>query len=186
MLVVKPQESPEPLAAARARREVGERVPNPVRVDLHLERPRGPRWVTTSSAGGRTTRKREHRPSINRDSATTKRRKANIAANCPVQAAIQLRPFCFYWGYSDRGRQHFRRRAYDELVEALIARGLPFALTTGHGQESIDQRYRAQSRLRKPFDFATFRRTIDELMAPSGLGAGARNASPAGPISATR
>jgi hypothetical protein len=64
MLVVKPQESPEPLAAARARREVGERVPNPVRVDLHLERPRGPRWVTTSSAGGRTKRKREHRPSI--------------------------------------------------------------------------------------------------------------------------
>jgi hypothetical protein len=105
----------------------------------------------------------------------------------PRTAAIQLRPFCFYWGYSDRGRQpHFRRRAYDELVEALIARGLPFALTTGHGQESIDQRYRAQSTLRKPFDFATFRRTIDELMAPSGLGAGARNASPAGPISATR
>jgi hypothetical protein len=53
-----------------------------------------------------------------------------------------------------------------ELVEALIARGLPFALTTG--QENIDQRYRAQSTVRKPFDFATFRRTIDERMAPSG------------------
>ena len=72
------------------------------------------------------------------------------------------------------------------LLEALIARGLPFALATGHGEEGIDPRYRGQSTLRKPFDFATFRRTIDELMAPSGLGAGARNASPPGPISATR
>ena len=72
------------------------------------------------------------------------------------------------------------------LVDALIGRDLPFALATGYGEEGIDPRYRARSTLRKPFDFATFRRTIDELMAPSGLGAGARNASPPGPISATR
>jgi DNA-binding response OmpR family regulator len=44
------------------------------------------------------------------------------------------------------------------LLEALIARGLPFALATGHGEEGIDPRYRGQSTLRKPFDFATFGR----------------------------
>ena len=70
------------------------------------------------------------------------------------------------------------------LVDTLIGRDLPFALATGHGEEGIDPRYRARSTLRKPFDFATFRRTIDELIAPSR--AGARNASPPGPISATR
>jgi hypothetical protein len=72
------------------------------------------------------------------------------------------------------------------LLEALIARRLPFALATGHGEEGIDPRYRGQSTLRKPFDFATFGRTIDDLTAPRGLGAGARNASSPGPISATR
>ena len=72
------------------------------------------------------------------------------------------------------------------LLDALIARGRPFVLATGHGQEGIDPRYRGQSTLRKPFDLATFSRTIDELMTPSGLGARARNASSPGPISATR
>ena len=72
------------------------------------------------------------------------------------------------------------------LLEALIARGLPFALATGHREEGIDPRYRGQWTLRKPFDFATFGRTIDELLAPSDLGAGARNASSPGPISAKR
>ena len=76
--------------------------------------------------------------------ARRKGAKQTLRPISPRTAAIQLRPFCFYWGYSYRGRQpHFRHRAYDELVEALIARGLPFALTTGHGQASIDQRYRA-------------------------------------------
>ena len=37
------------------------------------------------------------------------------------------------------------------LVEALVARGLPLALATGHGQDGIDPRYRTQSTLRKPF-----------------------------------
>jgi DNA-binding NtrC family response regulator len=58
------------------------------------------------------------------------------------------------------------------LVDALIGRGVPLALATGYGQDGIDMRYRAQSTLRKPFDFATFRRTIDELAATN-----ARNAS---------
>jgi len=51
------------------------------------------------------------------------------------------------------------------LVDALIARGLPLALATGHGHDGIDPRYRTQSTLRKPFDFAAFQRTIDDIMA---------------------
>jgi CheY-like chemotaxis protein len=54
------------------------------------------------------------------------------------------------------------------LVEALIARGLPFALATGYGQDGIEPKYRGWLTLRKPFDFATFRRTITELIAKSG------------------
>ena len=85
-----------------------------------------------------------------------------------AHTALSYIPFCPRGGYSDRRPEpHFRHRASDELVEALIARGLPFALTMGHGQESIDQRYRALLTLRNPFDFATLRRTIDERMAPS-------------------
>ena len=53
------------------------------------------------------------------------------------------------------------------LVEALMARGLPLALATGHGQDGIDPRYRTQSTLRKPFDFAAFQRTINDIMARS-------------------
>jgi CheY-like chemotaxis protein len=51
------------------------------------------------------------------------------------------------------------------LVDALVGRGLPLALATGHGQEGIDAGYRAQSILMKPFDFETFRRTVDMLTA---------------------
>jgi CheY-like chemotaxis protein len=71
------------------------------------------------------------------------------------------------------------------LLEALIARGLPFALATGHGQEGIDPRYRAESTLRKPFDFATFRRTLDQLVPESGMGAEPPNATAGGATSAT-
>jgi DNA-binding NtrC family response regulator len=53
------------------------------------------------------------------------------------------------------------------LVEALMARGLPLALATGHGKDGIDPKYRAQSMLRKPFDFSAFRRTLDDIMARS-------------------
>jgi CheY-like chemotaxis protein len=71
------------------------------------------------------------------------------------------------------------------LVDALIAQGLPLALATGHGQDGIDPRYRTQPTLRKPFDFATFRRTIDELIALGRPSAGARNASSRGSTSVT-
>ena len=53
------------------------------------------------------------------------------------------------------------------LVEALMARGLPLALATGHGQDGIDPRYRTQWTLRKPFDFAAFQRTINDIMPRS-------------------
>jgi CheY-like chemotaxis protein len=53
------------------------------------------------------------------------------------------------------------------LVEALMARGLPLALATGHRQDGIDPRYRTQRTLRKPFDFAAFQRTINDIMPQS-------------------
>ena len=49
------------------------------------------------------------------------------------------------------------------LVDTLMGRGLPLAIATGHGRDAIDPKYRGHSILRKPYDFATFRRTIDEL-----------------------
>ena len=52
------------------------------------------------------------------------------------------------------------------LVEALIARGLPFALATGYGTGGVEPKYRDRPRLGKPFDSDAFRRTVDRLMAP--------------------
>jgi CheY-like chemotaxis protein len=72
------------------------------------------------------------------------------------------------------------------LVEALTARGLPFALATGYGLDGVAPKYRDQPTLSKPFEFATFRSTIDQLVAERGMGAGAGNAPSPGPISATR
>jgi CheY-like chemotaxis protein len=54
------------------------------------------------------------------------------------------------------------------LADALSARGVPFALTTGYGPEGIEPRYRTRSTLGKPFEFATFRRVVDELLAERG------------------
>jgi CheY-like chemotaxis protein len=54
------------------------------------------------------------------------------------------------------------------LADALSARGVPFALATGYGRDGIDPRYRAHSTLGKPFEFASFRRIIDELLAEGG------------------
>jgi DNA-binding NtrC family response regulator len=71
------------------------------------------------------------------------------------------------------------------LVDALVGRGLPLALATGHGQEGIDPGYRAQSILMKPFDFATFRRTVDDLTAP-GRRYRDERATSSGSTSATR
>jgi CheY-like chemotaxis protein len=54
------------------------------------------------------------------------------------------------------------------LADALTARGVPFALATGYGPDGIDPRYRARSTLGKPFEFATFRRVVDQLLGESG------------------
>ena len=64
------------------------------------------------------------------------------------------------------------------VLEALTARRLPFALATGHGQESIEPRYHEQVTLTKPFEFATFRQALDRLRAAEpGAGADAPNSS---------
>jgi CheY-like chemotaxis protein len=54
------------------------------------------------------------------------------------------------------------------LADVLKARCVPFALTTGYGPDGIEPKYRAHSTLGKPFEFATFRRVIDELLASGG------------------
>jgi len=72
------------------------------------------------------------------------------------------------------------------LADALSARGLPFALATGHGRDSIEPRYREQATLTKPFEFATFRGAVDQLMAARGMGVEAPSAAPGGAISAMR
>jgi CheY-like chemotaxis protein len=54
------------------------------------------------------------------------------------------------------------------LADALSARGVPFALATGYGPDGVDPKYRAHSTLGKPFEFASFRRVVDELLAAAG------------------
>lgn len=54
------------------------------------------------------------------------------------------------------------------LADALMARGLPFALATGYGRDGLEPRYREQAALMKPFDFAAFRRIVDQLTAARG------------------
>jgi CheY-like chemotaxis protein len=62
------------------------------------------------------------------------------------------------------------------LADVLSARGVPFALTTGYGPDGIEPKYRAHSTLGKPFEFASFRRVVDELLASGGM-----REAPAGP-----
>jgi CheY-like chemotaxis protein len=69
------------------------------------------------------------------------------------------------------------------LADALIARGLPFALATGYGRDGLEPRYRDQATLVKPFEFATFRGAIEQLIAERGAGA---PPLPPGATSATR
>jgi CheY-like chemotaxis protein len=63
------------------------------------------------------------------------------------------------------------------LADALSARGVPFALMSGYGQDGIEPRYRARSTLGKPFEYATFRRVIDQLLAERRT-PGARDPAP--------
>ena len=57
------------------------------------------------------------------------------------------------------------------LAEALIARGVPFALATGYGRDGVEPKYRKQATLTKPFEFAAFRGAVDQLMAEKETGA---------------
>src|SRR5262249_21948802 len=59
------------------------------------------------------------------------------------------------------------------LADALSARGVPFALATGYGRDGIEPRYRTHSTLGKPFEFASFRRTLAELLGGEFPAAGA-------------
>jgi CheY-like chemotaxis protein len=63
------------------------------------------------------------------------------------------------------------------LADALSARGVPFALMSGYGQDGIEPRYRARSTLGKPFEYATFRQVIDQLLAERRT-PGARDPAP--------
>lgn len=67
------------------------------------------------------------------------------------------------------------------LAEALIARGLPFALATGYGRDGLEPKFREQATLTKPFEFAAFRGAVDRLIAERGA-----RAPSTGPISAMR
>jgi CheY-like chemotaxis protein len=69
------------------------------------------------------------------------------------------------------------------LADALIARGLPFALATGHGRDGVEPSYREQATLMKPFEFAAFRGAVNQLIAERGADA---PTSPDAAISATR
>jgi CheY-like chemotaxis protein len=60
------------------------------------------------------------------------------------------------------------------LADALSARGVPFALTTGYGPDGIEPKYRAHSTLGKPFEFASFSRVVDELLGKAGTREAAR------------
>ena len=62
------------------------------------------------------------------------------------------------------------------LIDALIARDLPFALATGYGPDGVEPKYRNRPTLGKPFEFAAFRGAIDQLTAESGLGRPTGNA----------
>jgi CheY-like chemotaxis protein len=57
------------------------------------------------------------------------------------------------------------------LAEALIARGVPFALSTGYGRDGVEPKYREQAMIMKPFEFAAFRGAVDQLIAEKETGA---------------
>jgi CheY-like chemotaxis protein len=55
------------------------------------------------------------------------------------------------------------------VAEQLTDRQIPFALATGHGEESVDARYRGHPSLSKPYDFAAVEAVIEKLMASKGM-----------------
>jgi CheY-like chemotaxis protein len=51
------------------------------------------------------------------------------------------------------------------VVEALIARGLPFAFATGYGERSVPEAYRGRPMLQKPFQTEALGRVMASLTA---------------------
>lgn len=51
------------------------------------------------------------------------------------------------------------------LADVLNARGVPFAFATGYGQEGLDPAWRGRPTLSKPFEFETFRKAVEGLLA---------------------
>jgi CheY-like chemotaxis protein len=53
-----------------------------------------------------------------------------------------------------------------ELAERLAARGVPFAVATGHDSEAVRGAFARGVLLPKPFTFETFRHAVERLLAP--------------------
>jgi CheY-like chemotaxis protein len=53
------------------------------------------------------------------------------------------------------------------VVEALIARGLPFVFASGYGQRGVPEPYRSSPALLKPFEAAALARAIETATAKS-------------------
>jgi CheY-like chemotaxis protein len=51
------------------------------------------------------------------------------------------------------------------VARRLLARGVPFAVATGHDVASLDEVFSAGLPLPKPFGFESFRQTVEKLLA---------------------
>ena len=54
------------------------------------------------------------------------------------------------------------------VADVLVTRQLPFAFATGDSPDSIEERFTGCSTLAKPYDFDTFQRVVDNLLARPG------------------
>jgi CheY-like chemotaxis protein len=56
----------------------------------------------------------------------------------------------------------------EEVAARLAARGVPFAVASGHDPASLVAAFARGLALPKPFGFETFRQTVERLLASSG------------------
>jgi len=57
----------------------------------------------------------------------------------------------------------------DAVMDALIARGIPFVITTGYGAKGIAEKYRSLPRLSKPYMPEQVEAILLSFLAPSRL-----------------
>ena len=57
-----------------------------------------------------------------------------------------------------------RESAYP-IADILIARSVPFAFATGYGPDTLKPDYRGLPTISKPYEFNSFRRTLELLLA---------------------